>query len=382
MSWFRKKSHKESATKLSVPSHTDSNQASANEPSPDWVVVQEAPSREKQITQLLQQCQGVQAANAQRTSFDVPLAGPAQHLRFQVVLPPGFPQEAPRFVFASVRVQHELVDLSGHIQHRALQSWTAHTSLAQLVNEVRAEFAQKPPQEVALQAPSGYYRPVQPVQPTGQPTGQQTGQPTGQPAGQQPVQPEVQQKRQHHIPAPPVPPTFDELQELSVSRLRKVLTDERRLADLCAELDVVRQLYVVQAELYEAVGEISTDTLEKREQLDQARAEYDTARTHFDASVQQRQELLQRHRAVASRTSPAAIAAELDAAVDASDALSEELLDDFLGSDEGSLTAFLKQYKSQREKLHNMQIMRERIDVQTSAAGDVVQAPYASFDMR
>ncbi|KAI8816048.1 uncharacterized protein EV422DRAFT_572109 [Fimicolochytrium jonesii] len=301
-------------------------------------------------------------------------------------LPPTFP-DAPPTIQVKPAVSHPWVNHQGFVVgHEKLALWDGGVMVGKVVKDVVQEFQSRPPQRVVAGPPATTY--ATGVGSAGggayggaagpQGTGAQ-GMNPGQYPGQNPSRSQSTPHSHSEGPPPPPsrpqgpqqqnPPDYPELERLKLEDLQKLLSDEQLFTAYFENLDSVKNMRQVHAELMQENEALAHKTLSKEQALADALQSITEQQTLLRSQIQLLEETAQQRDAEAMRFAPEYLTRSLRTSVHLSEEASDSLAASFISSTStspassgpSSAEEFIKQLREIRKLYHLRAAVLERV---------------------
>lgn len=248
-------------------------------------------------------------------------------------------------------MHHKWLDAAGSVQgHPDLNMWTAHSDLGrivtEIVNELQKEISSNPEiKQAASPARSTLPAPVSSITSYPRSTVSYAS------ASRQPAQQTSNSSKVRRTQMPVIPTTFLELEELSLSQLENLNSDERALEKFVSELASVTDFTQLRDEILHSNMGTAMKTLGYETELRDLQKAVELQRTELQAAQQVLAEKQARQQRIAARHRPDALLEQLSAAAKSLDTESDEIAMQFTQGDI-DVVQFLSTFLTQRNLYH------------------------------
>ena len=322
-------------------------------------------------------------------------------ITMRIALGKEFPQ-APPVIQMLCKCSHPWLSQDGYycVQgHRGLQNWTMSSNLGRVVSEIVSEFCVRPPTRLTVggskstaAAPStaasqpSYQPPPTTNTPLGITSHHQTssqmstanGRSAGPPHGggimppsystgskttdTRPQPAAVASTKSWSVPQ--VGTTFSEVRSLSATEIQTLMDDDEAFDTFCDTVDGVQQLSALVATLRKKNGKAAEENLSHEEEILSLKTEINSLHGILKEKKNAYEVLVERQRAVLSKSSPEELIRKLKHSADQLENESEELADEYVGDDyDGTQKQWQKEFLKSRELFHRRKAMISRFDL-------------------
>eukprot|EP00761_Pharyngomonas_kirbyi_P012070 gb/GECH01012097.1/.p1 GENE.gb/GECH01012097.1/~~gb/GECH01012097.1/.p1 ORF type:complete len:342 (+),score=90.52 gb/GECH01012097.1/:1-1026(+) len=311
--------------------------------------------RNRQITSVLQRFPEAKPVSPDRSVIDIPLLLPSgTRLTFRLQLDQGFPSKPPSLRLLG-QAAHPSLDHTGNVRHPRIQNWSPHFNLADAVGDVLNMFYTSPPRITA--ASSSPSPSPSPSPSSSSPSPSPSPHHTTTPSRSSPAS--VSSKPQ----VPPIPSSFSELEQKSLSELRELNEDPDAFDRFVESLSWTREISRITDDLTSRSTQLAESNMRDGDTVNQVQQRVAELREKVDAIRPEVEELEQRQQRIMHQYSRESLLSRLQSKIGESEAVTESLASDFIrpGS-EHSMEDFIKEYREQRFTYHMRQLKKERFE--------------------
>ena len=166
-----------------------------------------------------------------------------------------------------------------------------------------------------------------------------------------------------HMPLPPVPSSFPDLESMPQSSLQRLLNDDVALSIYVSNLPAVKTMEELQQSIFEGNYQSAKNNLSQEEEMGSLHAEVEVLKSQLIEKINKFHEIRDSQASLLSGMSPTELYETLKSGADESLAKSDAISDDFLSGKIG-IDKFVEDYSKVRQEYHGRMAKLEKIDRQ------------------